>query len=380
MVQVILYSEVDALCILILFLLCVKMKGSMFLQSQRYLFRLVASASMALAALDLVWVLGSGGLILLSPDHLRGLNVLYYFAAGLASYLWFLYSENVQDSPVTRSNRSILLAALPLVIFCVLVFLSPELGWIFAIDSTGGYHRGELYFLAFLVTFGYLFATAGKALWRSLRTPSYQERTRYRTLAIFILPPVVTGAIQFFLPRLPVICIGATLSMLNVYISLQEQLISVDPLTRLNNRNQLRQHLYSRLSHPGKRPLYLLIMDGDKFKTINDQYGHIEGDHALKEIAQALIRACTGRHDFIARYGGDEFIILHESDEAGSEAALCRRIHEEMARANTEYPLSVSIGCARLTPDIQTSQQWIERADAELYQVKQEKKGFLTRN
>lgn len=380
MVQIILYSEVDILCILILLLLCSKVRGSMFLQSQRYLFRMVTLANVALAAMDLLWVLGSGGLLLFAPVHLRGLNVLYYFAAGLSCYLWFLYSENVQESRVTRSNRNMLLAALPLLVFCALVFFSPETGWIFFVDSAGGYHRGEFYFLAFLITYGYLFATAGNALRRSRRTPSYQARSRYRTLAVFILPPVVTGAIQFFLPRLPVICIGATLSMLNVYISLQEQLISVDPLTRLNNRNQLRQHLYSRLSHPGKRPLYLLMMDGDQFKHINDQYGHIEGDHALQEIAQALIRACTGRHDFIARYGGDEFIILHEAEDEESVEELCRRVHAEMARADTRYPLSVSIGCARYTPDLETGQQWIERADAELYRVKQEKKAYLTSN
>lgn len=380
MAQVILYSEVDILCILILSMLCIKMKGSMFLQSQRYLFRLVSMAVVSLAGLDLLWVLGSGGLLVFSPAHLRALNVLYYFAAGLASYLWFLYSENVQESPVTRSNRGMLLAALPLLAFCALVFASPETGWIFFVDSAGGYHRGKLYFVAFLVTFGYLFATAVQALWRSMHTASYRERSRYLTLVRFILPPVITGAIQLFLPRLPVICIGATVSMLNVYISLQEQLISVDPLTKLNNRNQLRQYLYSRMNRPGKRPLYLLMMDGDNFKQINDTYGHIEGDHALQEIAQALIRACTGRHDFIARYGGDEFIILHETEYPESVNELCRRIHGEMARANTGYPLSVSIGCARYTPDMKTAQQFIERADAELYRVKQEKKGFLTRN
>lgn len=380
MVQVILYSEVDILCIVILMMLCVKLKGSMFLQSQRYLFRMVTSSCAVLALLDLLWVLDAGGLLPLSVGRAEALNVLYYFSAALTCYLWFLYSENVQESCVTRRKRALLLAAVPFLAFCMLIFLSPKCSFIFYVDEAAQYHRGSLYLLTYLLTFGYLVVTAGKALVLSYRTKNYQTRSRYRTLAFFVVPPLLTGALQYFLPRLPVMCIGATLSMLNVYITLQEQLISVDPLTKLNNRNQLRQYLYGRLGHPGKRPLYLLMMDGDKFKHINDRYGHIEGDHALREIAQALIRACTGRHDFIARYGGDEFIILHEADRPESVDELCSRIHAEMARANTGYPLSVSIGYARYTQDIQTAQQFIERADAELYHVKQEKKTFVTRN
>ncbi len=56
--------------------------------------------------------------------------------------------------------------------------------------------------------------------------------------------------------------------------------------------------------------VYLLMMDADGFKQINDRYGHVEGDHALQVVATALKDVCSASGGFIARYGGDEFVVL----------------------------------------------------------------------
>ena len=59
--------------------------------------------------------------------------------------------------------------------------------------------------------------------------------------------------------------------------------------------------------------VYLLMMDADGFKQINDRYGHVEGDHALQVISAALKEVCSASGGFIARYGGDEFVVLQKA-------------------------------------------------------------------
>ena len=115
----------------------------------------------------------------------------------------------------------------------------------------------------------------------------------------------------------------------------------------------------------------------EKFKEINDTYGHTQGDAALERIAEALRNACAGMHfrTNIARYGGDEFALLVRSEDPQEIEDLHGRINQCLSDLNQEtgspYDLSVSIGIAQATKD-KTMKQLIQEADAMLYE---EKKG-----
>ena len=369
--EVLLYSEINIACIGVLLILLLKVHNSMFLQSQRFFFRLDTICCIAFFVFDAMWLLFTED-ILSAPRPIQSSMVCLYFSfATLSAFLWFLFSEDAQGADYRQDHRKLLLASLPAITQIVLAAASLKTGWLFQIDANDIYHRGPFYPVAVFIGYGYIVVTAVKALVLSMRTKSYQQKQRYRTLASFAILPVIAGCIQVATPEAPVLCIGTTLAMLSVYIDLQEQMISVDPLTQLNNRNQLHQYMSNRLGrYGGKKPLYLLIMDGNHFKQINDDYGHIEGDHALREIAAALRRACTGPHDFISRFGGDEFIVLAEPENGDTVEALCDRIHHELAQAGTDYPLTVCIGYAGYTTEIENGRQFIELADQELYKAK----------
>ena len=122
------------------------------------------------------------------------------------------------------------------------------------------------------------------------------------------------------------------------------------------------------------RQLYLMMMDMDEFKKINDQHGHVEGDEALVQIADVLKRVAGGRDCFLARYGGDEFILVCEMASPGEAEDFCREIQdalsEENAREDAPYRLSLSIGYAAYTGDITSIPDFIKAADRELYKVK----------
>ena len=116
------------------------------------------------------------------------------------------------------------------------------------------------------------------------------------------------------------------------------------------------------------------MMDLDYFKSINDTYGHLEGDDALVRAAKALKIACGNfkRRPYIARYGGDEFIVVLESSKADADL-LVQNIRDTLEQLNEEshrpYTLKFSIGVGEFHPGMD-SNQLIEAADHALYEIK----------
>lgn len=97
-------------------------------------------------------------------------------------------------------------------------------------------------------------------------------------------------------------------------------------------------------------------MDADGFKLINDRYGHVEGDHALEVISATLKEVCSASGGFIARYGGDEFVVLQKAAAEQDIIDLCSAINDELARAGVPYALRMSIGYARVGDSVDTWQ------------------------
>ena len=176
----------------------------------------------------------------------------------------------------------------------------------------------------------------------------------------------------------PLFCFGSKIMMLYVYIiSLNDQ-VSIDELTRLNNRTQLKKYIVGESSRANadKTVYHILMIDLNKFKLINDQYGHVEGDRALIRTAEALKLACSENpvKTFIARYGGDEFIIVAKTDNEEKIKALCAEIKDTLRRLNGEagapYELMACIGYAHYSGDIKNFQEALCSADEALYKEK----------
>lgn len=371
MANSILYSEINAVCVGILVLLSIKVKSSMFLQEQRHTFVKVTISNAVLLLLDCVWIFVNNNVLGLPVSLNWRLNGLYYMVSGILGFYWFQYSETIQNSELIREKKYRKYIYAPVVLLILLTICSFRTGWLFYVDENNIYHRGPGYVLQLLTSYGYVVFTAGKAFYLSFRTDDYRKKYELKALAAFVVPTLVTGLLQVLFPGYPILCLGNTYGILYVYLTLQEQLVSLDALTKLNNRNQLFQYLSAKLDHIHEdKVLYLLIMDVDYFKSINDQYGHVEGDHALKTVANCLRKACSSKNYFISRYGGDEFVAICELDPSESIDTFCNHIHENLKAAGTPYQLTISIGYTTWTPDIRNQQDFIERADQELYKIK----------
>jgi two-component system cell cycle response regulator len=149
-----------------------------------------------------------------------------------------------------------------------------------------------------------------------------------------------------------------------------------DPLTGLRNRRYLDHHLGRMMEHAreSRAPLSLLAFDLDRFKAINDTYGHAAGDAVLKEFARRL-DSNTRSVDLIARTGGEEFLVAMPDasiDDARIAAERVRRAVEKPVFAvdGAELSVTVSVGVAALRRSDRAPRGLIERADAALYRAK----------
>ncbi len=157
-----------------------------------------------------------------------------------------------------------------------------------------------------------------------------------------------------------------------------EQHAIVDALTGLYNRRWLDDSLPKEMGKPSQKGFSLLMIDVNKFKSYNDTYGHLAGDHVLYTIARTLLRNVSS-DDMVARYAGDEFtVLLPNTDTAGAQTAADRlRRAVSDARFGTadweDLPdVSISVGWAAMNSD-DTPPTLIERADSSLYQEKQDR-------
>ncbi len=158
------------------------------------------------------------------------------------------------------------------------------------------------------------------------------------------------------------------LETLNELLQLQATL---DPLTGLNNRRAFDDVLCVEIARTERTgaSLALIFVDVDYFKTFNDQFGHLEGDLALQQVASLLLTQARP-YDQVARYGGEELTLILPNTERDTGLAVAERIRLAIQDfAWPQCPITVSVGVAVATNAI-TGASLLKRADRALYQAK----------
>jgi diguanylate cyclase (GGDEF)-like protein len=151
-----------------------------------------------------------------------------------------------------------------------------------------------------------------------------------------------------------------------------EKFARTDSLTRVANRRVgllALGHELARARRTGQ-PLSILLCDLDHFKLLNDRFGHLQGDQALRATAEVL-RSTVRSTDTVCRYGGEEFLVVLPDTEAAEAAVLATRLFTAVADRGTAMalPLTISIGCTELLPG-DTTESVLHRADQALYASK----------
>lgn len=152
---------------------------------------------------------------------------------------------------------------------------------------------------------------------------------------------------------------------------------TTDELTQINNRRFFIDELEKEIvrSERFSHNLSLIILDIDKFKYSNDKYGHVFGDQILKSLAKFLKEAIR-KTDFVARYGGDEFVIAKPETEKSLANVLAERLQKNLSEYSLEnqkilVKTTVSIGIASFPDDAKNITELIHNADTALYDSKE---------
>jgi two-component system, cell cycle response regulator len=157
-----------------------------------------------------------------------------------------------------------------------------------------------------------------------------------------------------------------------------EEMATTDGLTGLPNHRTFQSRLSEMLARAERhgKPLSLVLTDIDKFKNVNDTYGHPVGDAVLKRVAKVLGEQVR-KVDLAARYGGEEFAMVLEETDARGAHLFCERLRQEVASQlmtseKGPFRVSISLGIAAYPTEGNEKQLLVERADQALYAAKEQ--------
>ncbi len=200
-------------------------------------------------------------------------------------------------------------------------------------------------------------------------------------LQLFILPIIIATLIQITNYGVVLIWASMTLSLLIIFISIEMRKIYRDYLTGAHSRRQLDEYLHYRIRLAKRsRGFTISMIDMDDFKYINDTFGHHIGDEALVKLVE-ILKESIRRNDFVARYAGDEFVIIYDIDDKDDLLQVESRIHENVKKFNASQPdsyqLKFSVGTEPLSYEVCDMDDLFNRIDMKMYEQKKHSKSDL---
>ena len=329
------YLEINLMAIILVAIILYKTQGISKMVAQRNFAMSIYSAIVFFAS-DTVFVLTYRGIFEGSRIVYMVSKSAYFLSTTVMCYFWFVYFEHMQGSPFVENRRRVRIASCLVWIMAILVIVNIFTGILFYVDKDGNYCRGPLFLIQYFISYMYVLITCLRAFIGIFDKHKKAIRPTLIRLALFPLAPGIAGIVQFIYPNLPLAC--ATLSL-------------------------------------ASDSMYLMLIDANKFKSINDTYGHIEGDAALVRISEAMRMACaqSRKKSSCIRFGGDEFLIMvwtsdeNEVHRIGENVSSSLKVLNDEANAPYELTACIGVSKADKTRDIKDI---IEEADMKLYEEK----------
>ena len=373
--QFIFYLEGNIAGIVLMGIMLINDRYHSMRQEKQLWFNRTLIAHMLYFANDVGWAAVLSGVLPRTRILMVLFNFLNYVLLSLVAYEWFMYMAASENMDLVRSRRKRILCLTPMILsvtVLIICYISAPLFWI---DETG--NLNPLYYpMMIAVPILYLLAAFTISMINAGKTESRADKHLYRLIGIYPLSIIVFGVLQLMMLTSPLMCFGCTIMMVFFYIQNMQMLVSVDALTKLNNRGQIDRYVEQTRYRENERA-YAMMMDIDHFKKINDTYRHAEGDRALILLSETLKQTAEQIKTpmFIGRYGGDEFAVFlqtTENDQLPEQVSEMIRtiLHEKQQASHLPYDLRVSIGYDVLRDKNDTMAACLARADENLYQNK----------
>lgn len=366
------YTEASLVCVIILAMILITDRMFHTKQEKQIWFSRAIFAFILYFISDACWAAMLSGMF----PKIRFFAVLFnytnYILLSLMGYGLFAFIAVSGKMSFFNSIRNRRLCFIPVVVSVLFISIAYVTNPLFWINENN--ELNALYFpLMIAVPSLYLIAGFIISVAYALRSELREEKRRYLVIGSVPFGVMAFGMIQVVALNAPTFCFGCTIMWLWFYIQNTKALISVDDLTHLNNRGQINRYL-EQIRYSEDSRVIILMIDIDRFKGINDRYGHAEGDRALVIVSDALRQTCAkiNASVFLGRYGGDEFTIIIQNpiDEDHTErliTLLRNNLAEKRQENSLPYELDVSIGYDEVTDGNDSVYACMNRADEKLY-------------
>lgn len=265
-----------------------------------------------------------------------------------------------------------------LLIAVFLVILNLFTETLFIIDNNNTYVRGRYFAIYAAIQFSYLLYPICQSLKIYLTSKNIATKSQILPFCFYTIAPLIAGVIQYNFYGVSCLQVGMTMAALMLFLFYQEEEISIDKLTGINNRNSFNEYIQNKYNNTNSdQVISLMFMDINDFKLINDRYGHLVGDDIIVKVAATIKKTCVDfdKNLFFARYGGDEFVLVSTNTE-DELINLKHKINENIIKESKKYKYSVSLSIGYVTglkKYFESVEQIIRLADDDMYRNKKKK-------
>lgn len=348
---VIYYSEINLICITLLFIFTRQIRyKSGQLSADSRIFSMILWATGIMCASDMVAGICRGQFFGGARALIEISNLIYYEAISVISFLWMAYV--FAKLKIIENKKELFPWSIPLIAISIVTLINPFTQWLFTIDENNLYARNIGVYFHWIVSWAYLIITTIIIAYKIIREKDKRKRQEIIPLLSFIVAPAIAAAIQMLFYGVTCYQVGITVSIIIIFLTEQNNQILTDALTGLNNRYGFNKYWENYMQRHSETKLFLMMIDIDNFKQVNDKFGHLEGDRALADVADAVKQSCEDAafQIFACRYGGDEILIAgcdcRQDEFSEIKTQIHKQIEEKNYTKNYPYVLSVSIGTA----------------------------------
>ena len=294
-------------------------------------------------------------------------NTIASASSGIIGYSWCLFVEYHIHRNFKRIKKKSKILAIPLIIAMILLIINLcGTSIIFDISKQNKYTRGPVNFLLYIIVFIYYI----ESIYTVQKAKNDSILVEFFPIYYFIIPCMIGTMIQGFFFGISTIWLCVAIAFIIVYIEIQISISFIDDLSGLYNRKFM-NHYLNKLQSDKIKHVYGFLLDINEFKSINDTYGHITGDHALIQFGR-ILQHSIDKDSVAIRMGGDEFVVFANLQSDDDALALKKRIEYNIRQFNikTDEPfhLYFSIGIAKYNGN--SIDSFLSAMDDSMYEAK----------
>ncbi len=286
-------------------------------------------------------------------------NTFAYLATIWVCMLWDAFTLFHLYGDTYKTKRKLKLLSVPAVILSIVSFINCFVPLLFTIGEDNVYSRTPLAYAYSVLSVSYILYSV-----YIHATFKHKNNVRFFPIESFFLPVLIGYFAQTFFYGLATGWVSVAVGLCNAFMNIQKESAYVDSLTGLLNRAYLFNSKLYESMHGG------IMLDINRFKEINDTYGHNVGDQALREVASILFEA-SNEHGMAVRYAGDEFLVFVEEGGDNALVDIKKKIIEGLDKLNSmpgrNYQLSLSFGLGEYDSANETFDEFMQKLDKNMY-------------